>query len=175
MPEKAEDHRRRGDPARTLVRHRAPVLDEPAIAVRSRSRRRADRRVAGRPADCWPVRLRAQSPNKDRTIAVLTHLAQAGETLVTDVEVYQEILHRYVAIGRLEAIDAAFASLDALVDEVLGFGVPEVRAARTLTDSVHGLSARDALHAAVMTRAGIGRIFSFDRAFDRLEGLERLG
>ncbi len=116
----------------------------------------------------------ADHPNKDRTIVVLTRLAQTGDTLVTDVEVYQEILHRYVAIGRLDAIDAAFASLDALVDDVLGFGVAEVRAARTLMQSAAGLSARDALHAAVMARAGITRIFSFDRAFDLLEAVERL-
>ena len=116
----------------------------------------------------------AEHPNKDRTIVVLTRLAQSGETLVTDVEVYQEILHRYVAVGRLDAIDAAFASLDALVDDVLAFGVAEVRAARTLMQSAAGLSARDALHAAVMASAGVKRIFSFDRAFDTLEGVERL-
>ena len=116
----------------------------------------------------------ADHPNKDRTIVVLTRLAQTGDTLVTDIEVYQEILHRYVAIGRLDAIDAAFSSLDALVDDVLGFGVAEVRAARTLMQSAAGLSARDALHAAVMARAGITRIFSFDRAFDLLEAVERL-
>lgn len=116
----------------------------------------------------------AVHPNKDRTIAVLTRLTQAGEPLVTDVEVYQEILHRYVAIGRLEAVDAAFACLDDLVDDVLGFGVAEVRAARELMEGVPGLSARDAVHAAVMANAGIERIFSFDQAFDELDGLDRL-
>ena len=116
----------------------------------------------------------AAHPNKDRTIAVLTRLAQTGETLVTDVEVYQEILHRYVAIGRLDAIDPAFASLDALVDDVLAFGVAEIRAARTLLENVSGLSARDALHASVMASAGVTRIFSFDRGFDAIGELERL-
>lgn len=116
----------------------------------------------------------AAHPNKDRTIAVLTRLAQTGETLVTDVEVYQEILHRYVAIGRLDAIDPAFASLDALIDDVLAFGVAEIRAARTLLENVSGLSARDALHAAVMASAGVTRIFSFDQGFDAVGELERL-
>ncbi len=116
----------------------------------------------------------AAHPNKDRTVAVLTRLTQAGETFVTDVEVYQEILHRYVAIGRLEAIDPAFASLDALVDDILAFGVPEVRAARSLLESLSSLSARDALHAAVMAGAGVTRIFSFDQGFDAVAGLERL-
>ena len=116
----------------------------------------------------------AAHPNKDRTVAVLTRLAQSGEALVTDIEVYQEILHRYAAIGRLDAIDPAFASLDALVDDVLAFGVAEVRAARALLESISSLSARDALHAAVMASSGVTRIFSFDRGFDAVEELERL-
>ncbi|MXV85899.1 MAG: type II toxin-antitoxin system VapC family toxin [Acidimicrobiales bacterium] len=116
----------------------------------------------------------AAHPNKDRTVAVLTRLAQAGEALVTDIEVYQEILHRYAAIDRLDAIEPAFASLDALVDDVLAFGVAEVRAARALLGSISSLSARDALHAAVMASAGVTRIFSFDRGFDAVEELERL-
>ncbi|MXX44277.1 MAG: type II toxin-antitoxin system VapC family toxin [Acidimicrobiales bacterium] len=116
----------------------------------------------------------AAHPNKDRTVAVLTRLAQAGEALVTDIEIYQEILHRYAAIDRLDAIEPAFASLDALVDDVLAFGVAEVRAARALLGSISSLSARDALHAAVMASAGVTRIFSFDRGFDAVEELERL-
>ncbi|MXY04097.1 MAG: type II toxin-antitoxin system VapC family toxin [Acidimicrobiales bacterium] len=116
----------------------------------------------------------AAHPNKDRTVAVLTRLAQADEALVTDIEIYQEILHRYAAIDRLDAIEPAFASLDALVDDVLAFGVAEVRAARALLGSISSLSARDALHAAVMASAGVTRIFSFDRGFDAVEELERL-
>ncbi|MDE0135340.1 MAG: type II toxin-antitoxin system VapC family toxin [Acidimicrobiaceae bacterium] len=116
----------------------------------------------------------AAHPNKDRTVAVLTRLAQSGQALVTDIEVYQEILHRYAVIGRLDAIDPTFASLDALVDDVLAFGAAEVRAARALLENVNGLSARDALHASVMDSAGVTRIFSFDRGFDAVEGLQRL-
>ncbi|MCY3947848.1 MAG: hypothetical protein OXF61_01455 [Acidimicrobiaceae bacterium] len=56
----------------------------------------------------------AAHPNKDRTVAVLTRLVQSGETLVTDIEVYQEILHRYVAIGRLDAIDRGFDAVEGL-------------------------------------------------------------
>jgi len=116
----------------------------------------------------------AAHPNKDRTVAVLTRLAQSGQALVTDIEVYQEILHRYAVIGRLDAIDPTFASLDALVDDVLAFGAAEVRAARALLENVNGLSARAPLHAAVMDSAGVTRIFSFDRGFDAVEGLQRL-
>ena len=116
----------------------------------------------------------APHPNKDRSIALLTQLVSVGELLVTDVEVYQEILHRYTAIQRLDAIDAAFESLDAIVDQVLTFGMPEVRSARTLINSVSGLSARDALHVAVMQTAGIDRILSFDSGFDTCPSIDRL-
>lgn len=36
------------------------------------------------------------------------------------------------------------------------------------------LSARDALHVAVMRRMGITRIFSFDAGFDAIEGVDRV-
>ena len=111
--------------------------------------------------------------NKDRVLATLAQLVRDGERLVTDVEVYQEILHRYTAIRRLDAIDAAFASLDALVDDILSFGIAEVRTARAILDSVDGLSARYALHVAVMRQAGVHRILSFDHGFDVCPGLDR--
>ena len=97
-----------------------------------------------------------------------------GEQFVTDAEVYQEIFHRYTAIRRLDAIDPAFKSLDAIVDEILTFGMPEVRAARALIGSVNGLSARDALHVVIMRKAGTNRILSFDRGYDTCPGVERL-
>ena len=73
-----------------------------------------------------------------------------------------------------DAIDAAFESLDAIADDVLAFAMPEIRAARALIGLVDGLSARDALHVAVMQKAGINRILSFDGGFDACPGIDRL-
>ena len=64
----------------------------------------------------------ASHPNKTRAIELVNRLVRAGERLVTDIEVYQEILHRYTAIRRTDAIDVAFRSLDTIADEVLTFG-----------------------------------------------------
>ena len=69
--------------------------------------------------------------HKDRSLVLVTGLVRDEEKLVTDIEVYQEILHRYTAVRRTDAIDAAFASLDALADEVLTFGMVEIREARS--------------------------------------------
>lgn len=116
----------------------------------------------------------ASHPNKERALTLLTRLVHSGERFVTDVEVFQEILHRYTAIQRPDAIDPAFASLDAIADNILTFGMLEIRSARSLIDVVKGISARDALHAAVMRRAGVHRILSFDSGFDSIPEIERI-
>lgn len=58
-------------------------------------------------------------PHKIDSQRVLERLVAARERLVTDAEVLQEILHRYVAIDRRDAIQPAFDLLLAIVDDVL--------------------------------------------------------
>ena len=113
-------------------------------------------------------------PNKDRVRAVLDELILSRSRFVTDIEAYQEILHRYTAIQRPDMIDPAFACLDGIVDKTLTFGMAEIRSARAILESVEGISARDALHVAVMRAAGVSRILTFDRSFDACQGIERL-
>ena len=97
------------------------------------------------------------------------------QRLVTSAEVLQEILHRYVAIKRLDAIQPAFDALLGVVDEVVPIEEDDVMRARDLVLGARGLSARDALHVAVMLREGITRVMSFDADFDRVPGIVRLG
>jgi predicted nucleic acid-binding protein len=97
----------------------------------------------------------------------------AGERLVTSAEVLQEILHRYVAIDRRDAIQPAFDALLGVVDEVIPIELADVERARSLVLGMTGLSARDALHAAVMAREEIDRIMTFDAAFDAIPGVSR--
>ncbi|MCY3813608.1 MAG: PIN domain-containing protein [Gammaproteobacteria bacterium] len=80
-----------------------------------------------------------------------------------------------MSINRLDAIAPAISSLDAITDQVLPIQVADVRVARELMASVAGISARDALHAALMRHAGVERILSLDRGFDACPGLQRLG
>ncbi len=56
--------------------------------------------------------------NKAAVRSALELAIAAGESLVTDAEVLHEILHRYVAINRRDAIDPAMDALLAVVDEV---------------------------------------------------------
>lgn len=94
--------------------------------------------------------------------------------LVTDAEVLQEILHRYVAIGRRDAIQPCFDAILGIVDEVLPVDVAATLRAKTILFGHKRLSARDAIHLAVMERHGVDRILSFDGAFDAYPGVERL-
>jgi predicted nucleic acid-binding protein len=116
----------------------------------------------------------AEHPNKVLAKRVLETAIAAGERLVTDVEVLQEILHRYVAIDRREAIDPAFDVLLAVVDEVFDVGRADVLLAKRLVTTTRTLSARDAIHVAVMQHQDIGTIATFDRGFDHVPGIIRL-
>jgi predicted nucleic acid-binding protein len=117
----------------------------------------------------------AAHPHKADAQRLLESAIAAGERLVTDVEVLQEILHRYVAIGRREAIQPALDAVLDVVDEVLAITRSDAERAKDIVLGKLNLSARDAVHAAVMERAGVGRIMSFDSGFDGLPGLARLG
>ena len=113
--------------------------------------------------------------HKARTERLLDRAVANRERLVTDAEVFQEILHRYTAIDRREAIQPAFDLLHAIVDEIFPINMAVVEGAKTLILGYRNLSARDALHVAVMQERGVDRIMSFDRGFDTVAGLKRLG
>jgi uncharacterized protein len=116
----------------------------------------------------------AAHPNKEAAEATLERLILDEVPLVTDAEVLQEILHRYTAIHRREAIRPAFQALLGLVDEVFPVTLADTEAASQLLLDSSDLSARDALHIAVMQRYGVSRILTFDRGFDEILGIERL-
>jgi len=114
-------------------------------------------------------------PLKAKAEELLEAAVTSGQRLVTSAEVLQEILHRYVAIGRREAIAPAFDVLLDVVDEVVAVDEDDVLRARDLLLGTRTLSSRDAAHVAVMVRQGIRRIMSFDAAFDRVPGITRIG
>lgn len=116
----------------------------------------------------------AAHPHKVDAQRVLERLVSDRERLVTDAEVLQEILHRYAAIDRRDAIQPAYDLLLAVVDEVLPIDRASTERAKDIVMGRRRLSARDALHIAVMEQHGIGRILSFDSGFDGLPGITRL-
>jgi uncharacterized protein len=114
-------------------------------------------------------------PHKADARRLVETAIAAGERLVTDVEVLQEILHRYVAIDRRDAIQPAFDALLGIVDDVFPVTIAEVERAKAIVLGRRQLSARDALHAAVMEHERVARIMTFDGGFDGLPGVTRIG
>jgi predicted nucleic acid-binding protein len=114
------------------------------------------------------------SPQKTDAQRLLERLVSERQRLVTDAEVLQEILHRYVAINRRHDIQPAFDVLLNVVDEVLPVNRDVVERAKQIVLAYQRLSARDAVHLAVMEQHGIDRILTYDSGFDRVPGITRL-
>jgi predicted nucleic acid-binding protein len=99
----------------------------------------------------------------------------AGELeAAISAEVVQEILHRFVAIGRAEL--GAHLARDALdlFDPVLPITHAVMSRMPALIERYPALSARDLVHVATCVEVGIGRIVSPDRGFDAVRELDRI-
>ena len=116
----------------------------------------------------------APHPHKADAQRLLERCIAHEERLVTDAEVLQEILHRYVAIRRREAIQPAFDALLGVVDEVFAITEADAQRARHIVLGSPRISARDAIHLAVMEQQQVDRILSFDRGLDAFPGIARL-
>jgi uncharacterized protein len=113
-------------------------------------------------------------PRKADSQRLLERCLAERQRLVTDAEVLQEILHRYMAIGRPDAIQPAFDALLGVVEEVFPVDLEAVERAKSILLGATRLSSRDALHVAVMERQGVTRILSFDTDFDGFPGISRV-
>jgi uncharacterized protein len=116
----------------------------------------------------------APHPNKEAARFLIETCVARNERLVTDAEVLQEILHRYAAIKRQDAIQLTLKTLLGVVDDVYSIEASDVVRAGKLLLEFAPWSARDALHVAIMQRHGVHRILTFDVGFDRVRGIERV-
>jgi uncharacterized protein len=116
----------------------------------------------------------ASHPHKADAQRLLENLITDRQRLVTDAEVLQEILHRYAAINRRDAIQPAFSALLGIADQVLAVDLATAERAKEIVTGHRQVSARDAVHLAVMEQHGIERILSFDSGFDGFPGITRV-
>jgi hypothetical protein len=91
---------------------------------------------------------------------MLERALSLAERLVTDAEVLQEICHRYAATERRKAIQPAFDALLGVVDDVFPIDREAAEAGKDIVLRYPMLSARDAVHAAVMDLRGVDRIMT---------------
>jgi predicted nucleic acid-binding protein len=116
----------------------------------------------------------ASHPRKADAQRLLEALITDRQRLVTDTEVLQEILHRYTAINRRDAIQPAFSALLGVADQVLAVDLATAERAKEIVMGHRQVSARDAVHLAVMEQHGIERVLSFDSGFDGFPGITRV-
>ena len=116
----------------------------------------------------------APHAHKSDARRLLEKVVSERQSLVTDAEVLQEILHRYAAIDRRDAIQPAFDALMGIVDQVLAVDRSIAERAKQIVLGYRQLSARDAVHIAVMEHHGIEQIMTFDSGFDGFPGIARL-
>lgn len=114
-------------------------------------------------------------PLKAPAVQIVLLAAEHPEAFVTDVEVVQEMLHRYLALqlwdsGRA-AVEQFMALMEGRIESVTAADLAEVV---RRADRYRDVAARDLLHAAVMSRLGVTQIVSADADFDRIDGVERL-
>lgn len=106
---------------------------------------------------------------------VLMLVAERPQAFITDAEVLQELLHRYLALRLWPQGREVFRRFAELMRErVEPVHALDVEQAASLADQYPELGARDLLHAAVMSRLNVRRIVSADTGFDRLPEVERL-
>ena len=95
-----------------------------------------------------------------------------GEYAV-DTEALQEILYVYSNRGETARGINAVEDLLNLRPVIIPITVAEITATMRLMHGTPALSARDAIHAAVVVVHGLEGIISTDRGFDRIPGIRR--
>lgn len=113
---------------------------------------------------------RLKRPSADLLDRIALGEVDAG----TDAEILQEILHRYRALRRWEQGRQLYDLTRALFPGVLPVTAEVLDEARRPLDDRPEASARDAVHAAACRVYDAEAICSWDRDFDRFEGLKRV-
>ena len=116
-----------------------------------------------------------EHPLKEPCVQILMLAAEHSQAFVTDAEVLQELLHRYLSL-RLwpQGREALRRFGEIMEDRIEPVQAVDVQHASFLADTHQDLSARDLLHAAVMHRLGLRQIVSADTGFDQLGEIDRL-
>lgn len=119
----------------------------------------------------------AEHPNRESCVWVMTAITRGELRAVADVELVQEIFHRYGSLGRWDVADRMALNVLRIVPIILPITTEDIFGMVELARQygpAHGIPARDLIHAAVMKNNGLKLIVSTDKHFDRIEGITRI-
>lgn len=100
--------------------------------------------------------------------------AKGKDIYCTNVEVLQEILHRYKSINTTEVGLKIFDSITCLGISILPIDLDSMHKARNLIEEFPRLGARDCVHLGFMQNQKISKMVSFDQDFSNISWLERI-
>ena len=112
--------------------------------------------------------------NREPARRVLEQVRQGAVEACTSTEVLQEILYRYSSPGRLDLAREVYDLFVDICPVVLSVTLADTDRARDLLCGTPGISARDAVHGAVMLNHDVECIATFDSGFDGVPGVRRL-
>ena len=116
-----------------------------------------------------------EHPLREPSIRVMQVVTASPDRFLTDAEVFQEIIHRYISVRRWPLGREVFNDfVEAMHGRIEPVYAEDVLHAAVLADDHPDVSSRDLVHAAVALRLGVSRIISTDADFDRLPVITRL-
>jgi predicted nucleic acid-binding protein len=115
-----------------------------------------------------------QHENREPARRFLDRVQRRKADACTSTEVLQEILYRYSSLGRLDLAREVYDLFAEICPVVFTVTLADTDRARDLVCEIPGISARDAVHAAVMLNHDVEWIATFDSGFDRVPGVRRL-
>ncbi len=115
-------------------------------------------------------------PYNEPCVWVMTEITEGRLTAAIDTEIIQEILYRYGAMQQWPIAVTLARSLLEIIPTVFPVLTADARLAIELFDEYgpKGVTARDALHAAVMRNNAVTQVISADLHFDLIAGITRL-
>jgi len=115
-----------------------------------------------------------EHPNREPARRFLDRVRRGKVEACSSTEVLQEILYRYASLGRLDLAREVYDLFVEICPVVLDVTLADTDRARDILCSTSHISARDAVHAAVMLNHDVERIATYDAGFDRVPGIRRL-
>ena len=113
-------------------------------------------------------------PYRDPARRFLERVREGNVDACTSTEVVQEILYRYSALRRRDLAREVYEIFVEICPVVLSVTLADTDRACNLLCEGAALSARDALHAAVMLSNNVEWIATFDTDFDRVKSVRRM-
>lgn len=113
-------------------------------------------------------------PYKKPCVEILKSMAQGMLEGISDCEVVQEILYRFIRIGKIDSGIKLAREVMKILPHLLPVEKEDVWLASDLLSAHKSIEARDAIHAAVMLNHGISLIISPDKHFDHIKQVKRI-